>query len=60
MIMMEDISSEKRMKSTMSKYMSPELTDQLLKSNEFSLGGTNMVASVLFSDIRNLRPFQNR
>lgn len=53
MIIMEDISSEKRMKSTMSKYMSPELADQLLKSSEFSLGGTNMVASVLFSDIRN-------
>lgn len=52
MIMLEDISSEKRMKSTMSKYMSSELAEQLLKSDEFSLGGTSMMTSVLFSDIR--------
>ncbi len=52
MIMMEDISSEKRMKSTMSKYMSPELAEELMKSDEFSLGGTSMMASILFSDIR--------
>lgn len=52
MIMMEDISSEKRMKSTMSKYMNPELAEELLKSDEFSLGGTSMNASILFSDIR--------
>ena len=30
MIMIEDISSEKRMKSTMSRYMDPELADQLM------------------------------
>ncbi|VVC77186.1 Adenylate cyclase 1 [Aquicella siphonis] len=53
MIMIEDISSEKRMKSTMSRYMSPDLADQLLKSSEFSLGGTSTVATILFSDIRN-------
>jgi|SRR5579885_2636116 adenylate cyclase len=53
MIMIEDISSEKRMKSTMSRYMSPDLAEQLLKSTEFSLGGTSTVATVLFSDLRN-------
>lgn len=53
MIILEDITSEKRMKSTMSRYMSSDLADQLLKSSEFSLGGTSTTATVLFSDIRN-------
>ncbi len=53
MIMIEDISSEKRMKSTMSRYMSPDLTEKLLQSSDYSLGGTSTIATVLFSDIRN-------
>lgn len=53
MIMIEDISSEKRMKSTMSRYMSPDLTEKLLQSSDYSLGGTSTLATVLFSDIRN-------
>jgi len=52
MIMIEDISSEKRMKSTMSRYMDPGLTDRLLKGNEDILGGRNATATILFSDIR--------
>lgn len=52
-VLIEDISSEKRMKSTMSRYMSPDLADQLMQSGEASLGGASSVASVLFSDIRN-------
>ena len=50
--MIEDISSEKRMKSTMSRYMDPGLADQLLEGGEDILGGKNMAASVLFSDVR--------
>ena len=53
MVMIEDISSEKRMKSTMSRYMSPDLAEKLLQSSDYSLGGTNTLATVLFSDIRN-------
>ena len=52
MIMFEDISGEKRMKSTMSRYMDPGLADQLLAGGEEFLGGTNTTATVLFSDIR--------
>jgi adenylate cyclase len=54
MIMMEDISSEKRMKSTMSRYMDPELADQLMNAGESDevMGGKQSTASVLFSDIR--------
>jgi adenylate cyclase len=53
MIMIEDISSEKRMKSTMSRYMSSDLTEKLLQSSDYSLGGTSTCATILFSDIRN-------
>ena len=54
MIMIEDISSEKRMKSTMSRYMDPELADQLLNEteNQDIMGGKQSIASVLFSDVR--------
>ncbi len=54
MIMIEDISSEKRMKSTMSRYMDPELADQLMSEGESGdvMGGKQSIASVLFSDVR--------
>ena len=39
MIMMEDISSEKRVKSTMARYMDPTLADQLVGGGEEMLGG---------------------
>lgn len=52
LIMMEDISSEKRLKSTMSRYMDPGVADQLLSEGEDILGGKNANATVLFSDIR--------
>ncbi|MED5463133.1 MAG: GAF domain-containing protein [Myxococcota bacterium] len=52
MVMMEDISNEKRLKSTMSRYMDPKLAAQVLSDGEESLGGTNIRATVLFSDIR--------
>jgi adenylate cyclase len=52
MIMIEDISSEKRMKSTMSRYMDPGIADQLLEGGEDILGGTDATATILFSDVR--------
>ena len=52
MLMIEDISSEKRMKSTMSRYMDPSIADQLLSSGAEILGGKSVTATVLFSDIR--------
>ena len=52
MILLEDITGEKRMKSTMSRYMDPGLADQLLGEGEEFLGGRSTVATVLFSDIR--------
>lgn len=52
MIIIDDISSEKRVKATMSRYMDPGLADQLLQRGEDLLGGKNVTATVLFSDIR--------
>ena len=52
MIVLEDISSEKRVKTTMARYMSKEVVDQLLEGGEAELGGKNQHVSVLFSDVR--------
>lgn len=52
MFVIEDISSEKRMKSTMSRYMDPGIADRLVATGAELLGGQNVEATVLFSDIR--------
>jgi adenylate cyclase len=52
MIMIEDISSEKRLKSTMSRYMDPGIADKMLAEGAEMLGGQAVEATVLFSDIR--------
>ncbi len=52
LLMMEDISSEKRVKSTMARYMDPGLADQVLGGGEDLLGGQSTESTVLFSDIR--------
>ena len=54
LVMLEDISSEKRVKSTLARYMDPDLADRLLAAgpHEEVLGGNESVATVLFSDIR--------
>ena len=52
MIVLEDISSEKRLKSTMSRYMDPGIADRLLAAGTDLVGGQDLEATVLFSDIR--------
>ena len=52
MLMLEDISNEKRMRSTMSRLMDPGIADQMLAGGTDTLGGKNVQATVLFSDIR--------
>ena len=52
MLVMEDITGEKRVKSTMARYLTKQVADQLLESGEDQLGGVTREATVLFSDIR--------
>jgi len=58
MLMLEDISAEKRMKSTMSRYMDPGIAAQLMKSGKQDdiLGGKSAVATIMFTDIRGFTP----
>jgi len=52
MLVLEDITSEKRVRSTMARYMSKEVADQLLAGGESELGGKDQKVSILFSDVR--------
>ena len=52
MIVIEDISTEKRLKSTMSRYMDPAIADRLLATGTEILGGTSVECTVLFADVR--------
>jgi len=52
MLVLEDITSEKRIRSTMARYMSPEVAEQLLAAGEAVLGGKDQKVSILFSDVR--------
>jgi len=52
LVVMDDISAEKRFKNTLYRYMAHELAERLYSSGEVKLGGERREASVLFSDIR--------
>lgn len=58
MLMLEDISAEKRMKSTMSRYMDPGIAARLMGSGreEDILGGKSAIATIMFTDIRGFTP----
>ena len=52
LVVMDDISDEKRLKSTMYRYMTQELAEELLRLDDAKLGGDRKEVSILFSDIR--------
>ena len=61
LVMIEDFSNEKRVRSTLSRYMDPDLADRLLTSgSEELLGGTESIATVLFSDVRGFTTLSER
>ncbi len=59
-LMIEDISNEKRLKNTMARYMTKEIVDKLLEEGEAALGGKLQRVSVLFSDIRSFTSIAER
>jgi len=53
MMMFADISTEKRVKATMARYMDPTIAAQMFENADTDvLGGTSRRATILFSDIR--------
>jgi adenylate cyclase len=52
MLVLEDITREKRVRNTMARYVAKEVVDKLLASGQDFLDGHAHVATVLFSDIR--------
>jgi adenylate cyclase len=57
MLMIEDISTEKRVKATMSRYMDPTIAARMLEDDDgAALGGQSTRTTVMFSDIRGFTP----
>ena len=52
MLVLEDITREKRVRNTMARYVAKEVVDRLLASGDDVLQGSTLVATVLFADIR--------
>ncbi len=52
MLVLEDITREKRVKGTMVRFMSDNVVERLLEVDEAVLSGTSQEVTVLFSDIR--------
>jgi adenylate cyclase len=52
LLMIEDISQEKRLKGTMARYMDPLIAESLLQEGASALGGRESEVTILFSDIR--------
>ena len=52
LLMIEDLTREQRIKTTMARYMSQQVVDRLLESGEGHLEGETKRVSILFADVR--------
>jgi adenylate cyclase len=59
-LVLEDITREKRIKGTMVRFMSDAVVEKLLAADESLLGGTAQDVSVLFSDVRSFTRLAER
>ncbi len=52
MLVFDDVTEEKRVRNTLSRYLAPQVAEQMLANADTNLGGLSQTATVLFSDIR--------
>ncbi|MBD8527945.1 adenylate/guanylate cyclase domain-containing protein [Pseudomarimonas arenosa] len=52
MLVIEDVTEEKRVRNTLSRYLPTQVAEQVLLNPALNLGGVAQTATVLFSDIR--------
>ncbi len=60
MLVLEDVTAEKRVRNTLSRYLPTAVAEQLLADPEIRLGGSTLTATVLFSDIRDFTSFSEQ
>ena len=60
MLVLEDITREKRIRGTMVRFMSDRVVERLLDLDETLLGGASQEVTILFADIRNFTDLSER
>ena len=60
MLVIEDITREKRIKGTMARFMSERVLEKVMDADEALLGGASQDVTILFSDIRNFTGLSER
>ncbi len=60
MLVLEDVTEEKRVRNTLSRYLPSQVAEQMLADPDINLGGVTQHATVLFSDIRDFTTISER